>query len=68
MLAGARVDVDARKRSPMDFALWKAREAGRAVLAEPVGCRAARLAPRVLGDERASTSASPSTSTAAARI
>jgi len=24
MIAGARVDVNERKRNPMDFALWKA--------------------------------------------
>ncbi|MCS6927743.1 MAG: cysteine--tRNA ligase, partial [Candidatus Binatia bacterium] len=28
MLAGARVDVDERKRHPMDFALWKASKPG----------------------------------------
>lgn len=28
MLAGARVDVDERKRNPMDFALWKASKPG----------------------------------------
>jgi cysteinyl-tRNA synthetase len=28
MLAGARVEVDERKRHPMDFALWKASKAG----------------------------------------
>jgi cysteinyl-tRNA synthetase len=28
MQAGARVDVDERKRNPMDFALWKAAKAG----------------------------------------
>ena len=28
MQAGARVEVDERKRSPMDFALWKASKAG----------------------------------------
>jgi len=28
MLAGARVDVDERKRNPMDFALWKASKEG----------------------------------------
>ncbi|NTU43114.1 MAG: cysteine--tRNA ligase [Nitrospirales bacterium] len=28
LMAGARVDVDERKRSPMDFALWKASKEG----------------------------------------
>ncbi len=42
-------------------------EAGRAVVGEPVGPGASRLAPRVLGDERPSISASRSTCTAAAR-
>ncbi len=28
MQAGARVEIDARKRNPMDFALWKASKAG----------------------------------------
>ena len=28
MLAGARVEVDSRKRNPMDFALWKAAKPG----------------------------------------
>jgi cysteinyl-tRNA synthetase len=28
MVAGARVEVDERKRNPMDFALWKASKAG----------------------------------------
>lgn len=28
MIAGARVDVDARKRNPLDFALWKASKEG----------------------------------------
>ena len=36
----------------MDFALWKARQAGRAALGEPVGAGPAGLAHRVLGDER----------------
>ena len=52
---------------PLDFALWKARQAGRAVVAEPVGPGPAGLAHRVLGDGHAATWARPSTSTAAAR-
>jgi cysteinyl-tRNA synthetase len=28
MMAGARVDVDERKRNPLDFALWKASKEG----------------------------------------
>ena len=30
--AGARIDVCDEKEDPLDFALWKARKAGRAVL------------------------------------
>ena len=44
-------DADPRgKRDPRDFALWKGAQAGRAVVADPVGRRASGLAPRVLGD------------------
>ena len=53
--AGARVEVDERKRDPLDFALWKARQAGRAVVGEPVGPGPPRLAHRVLGDGDAAT-------------
>ena len=35
--AGARVDVDAAKRSPMDFALWKAAKPGEPVWDSPWG-------------------------------
>jgi len=35
--AGARVDVDERKRSPMDFALWKAAKAGEPAWDSPWG-------------------------------
>ena len=35
--AGARVDVDEAKRSPMDFALWKAAKAGEPVWDSPWG-------------------------------
>jgi cysteinyl-tRNA synthetase len=48
LLAGARVEVDERKRDPRDFALWKS-QAGRAVLGQPVGGGTAGLAHRVLG-------------------
>jgi len=37
--AGARVDVDERKRSPIDFALWKTSQTGRAGMALAVGSR-----------------------------
>jgi len=37
MLAGARVDVDARKRSPMDFALWKGAKPGEPSWKSPWG-------------------------------
>lgn len=37
MQAGARVDVDPRKKEPMDFALWKAAKAGEPAWASPWG-------------------------------
>ena len=37
MLAGARIDVDARKRSPMDFALWKGAKPGEPSWKSPWG-------------------------------
>ena len=37
MIAGARVDVDPRKRSPMDFALWKAVKPGEPSWPSPWG-------------------------------
>ncbi|MDP2168022.1 MAG: cysteine--tRNA ligase [Thermodesulfovibrionales bacterium] len=37
MLAGARVDVDKRKRDPMDFALWKASKEGEPSWESPWG-------------------------------
>lgn len=37
MLAGARVDVDDRKRNPMDFALWKSAKPGEPSWASPWG-------------------------------
>ncbi|MFQ5478059.1 MAG: cysteine--tRNA ligase [Candidatus Binatia bacterium] len=37
MLAGARVDVDSRKRGPMDFALWKAAKEGEPSWPSPWG-------------------------------
>ena len=37
MLAGARVDVDDRKRNPMDFALWKAAKPGEPYWESPWG-------------------------------
>lgn len=37
MLAGARVDVDNRKRNPMDFALWKAAKPGEPYWESPWG-------------------------------
>ena len=37
MMAGARVDVDDRKRNPMDFALWKAAKPGEPAWACPWG-------------------------------
>lgn len=37
MLAGARVDVDVRKKNPMDFALWKAVKPGEPAWESPWG-------------------------------
>ena len=37
MLAGARVDVDERKRNPMDFALWKSSKPGEPFWQSPWG-------------------------------
>ena len=37
LLAGARVEVDERKRSPMDFALWKASKPGEPAWESPWG-------------------------------
>ncbi len=37
LLAGARVEVDARKRNPMDFALWKASKPGEPAWPSPWG-------------------------------
>ncbi len=37
LLAGARVDVDERKRDPLDFALWKASKAGEPAWDSPWG-------------------------------
>lgn len=37
MMAGARVDVDERKRSPLDFALWKASREGEPSWESPWG-------------------------------
>ena len=56
-LAGARVDVDERKRDPLDFALWKAAKPGEPSWPSPWGPGRPGLAHRVLGDGHASTSA-----------
>ena len=48
--AGARVDVDEAKRSPIDFALWKAAKPGEPAWDSPWGPGPAGLAHRVLGD------------------
>ncbi|MEG0969902.1 MAG: cysteine--tRNA ligase, partial [Acidaminococcaceae bacterium] len=37
MMAGARIDVDARKENPMDFALWKAAKPGEPSWPSPWG-------------------------------
>ena len=48
--AGARIEVGEQKHSPLDFALWKGGQAGRAVVAQPLGPGPPGLAHRVLGD------------------
>ena len=48
--AGARVEVDEQKRSPVDFALWKAAKPGEPDWESPWGRGPAGLAHRVLGD------------------
>ena len=64
--AGARIEVDERKRSPLDFALWKGAKPG-----EPRGSpRGARAVPAGTSSARRwrhAISARRSTSTAAAR-
>jgi cysteinyl-tRNA synthetase len=50
MRAGARVEVDERKRDPLDFALWKAAKPGEPHWPSPWGRGPARLAHRVCGD------------------
>jgi cysteinyl-tRNA synthetase len=37
LMAGARVDVDARKRDPLDFALWKSAKPGEPAWSSPFG-------------------------------
>ena len=51
MQAGARVEVDTRKKNPMDFALWKGAKPGEpwwdspwAILGKPMGKGTSRLA------------------------
>jgi hypothetical protein len=50
--AGARVAVDAHKKNPGDFVLWKSSRQ-RARLGKPMGQGPSRLAYRMLGDEPA---------------
>ena len=65
MQAGARIEVDERKRHPMDFALWKASKPGEPAWDSPWG-PGGRAGTSSARRWRASTSASRSTSTAAA--
>ena len=65
MIAGARVEVAPYKRDPADFVLWKPSDEGVIGWDSPVGPRPARLAHRMLGDDRARIWARRSTSTAA---
>ena len=48
--AGARVEVDEEKRSPLDFALWKKAKPGEPTWPSPWGAGPAGLAHRVRGD------------------
>ena len=65
---GEGVEGAARKRDPLDFALWKAQKPDEDTAWDvAVGPGPARLAHRVLGDGRERCSGSTSRSTAAAR-
>ncbi len=66
MIAGARVEVAPYKRDAMDFVLWKPSAPANPGWDSPWGTRPARLAHRMLGDERERISARPSTFMAAA--
>ena len=66
MIAGARVDVAPYKQNPADFVLWKPSKPGEPVWDSPFGPGPARLAHRVLGDDREDARPARSTSTAAA--
>ena len=66
--AGARVAVDAHKKNPTDFVLWKQSSGRRARLGKPVGQGTSGLAHRVLGDELPPISATSSISMAAGSI
>jgi len=62
--AGARVDVDERKRDPMDFALWKSSKPGEPAWDSPWGPgRAGRAGTSSAPPCRSGISAKPSTST-----
>ena len=76
LLAGARVDVDERKRDPLDFALWKAAKPGEPSWPSPWGpgrpgwhIECSAMAMKYLGEHarpprrRARTSSSPTTRT-----
>ena len=62
--AGARVEVDEQKRSPLDFALWKTRETRRAVLGAAVRRGPPRVAHRMRRHVARTCSATGSISTA----
>ena len=51
LVSGARVDVDEKKRDPLDFALWKAAKKGGAFLEQPLGSWQTRLAHRMFSNE-----------------
>ena len=64
MRAGERIDIDTRKRDPMDFVLWKVgkeNEPEDAIWPSPWGRRPPGLASRMLGHGARRCSARPST-------
>ena len=56
--AGARIAVEAHKKNPADFVLWKQSSAEEPVAGIARGARPAGLAHRVLGDEQSAISKS----------
>jgi cysteinyl-tRNA synthetase len=63
-IAGARIAVEGHKKNPGDFVLWKLSSRRGTRLGQPLGEGPSGLAHRVLGDERPTIWARPSTSMA----